>query len=65
MSAKLFRNVVLAFSLLVMLTVAVAAFARHKAVVRNEDECCMTKNRHNTELPWESVARQMMGSIFM
>ena len=66
MTANLFRKILLTASMLVLLAVAVVAYGRQQGAVKEKEDCCVSiKSNHNTEMPWESLARQLMGAVML
>ena len=64
MNANLLRNALLSFIVAVFLGIGLMAYGNYKAI-NNTDavSCCVKVNNRNAEMPWESVARQLIGAV--
>lgn len=66
MNANLLRNITLLFSGLFLLFMTMAAYGSYttlKAEAREQASTCIKINNNNTEMPWESMARQLIGAV--
>lgn len=64
MYTNLLRNSILILGILTLLCVGLMVYSQYKAATASKvDMCIQTGNNHDSEMPWEALARQLMGAV--
>lgn len=64
MSAKIFQNLMLSIVVLAVVVLAAIAYSCVQEVPKSGDASCLRiESNHNSDLPWEALARQLMGVV--
>lgn len=64
MKANLLRNLTLLFGLMALLFMALMAYGSYTTLKAEATaDTCIQMNNSNVEMPWESMARQLIGAV--
>ncbi len=64
MSTNLLRNTILVIGIIALTCMGMVAYGNYETKPQSDTaECCIEPEHPNTEMPWETLSRRLLGAV--